>query len=725
MSEAFISLAIEQLNRNDFEVWCQEVLYQDKNYEFEPTGGVHDGGQDGFIRAVIGQTDHYVQISKEKDTSSKIRKTIRKLRKKRSVSKLTYVTSQNEAQRDILEAKIKSDTKVDVVIHDLRWLYIQAQLHDGLKNSLFVYSKTLLEDLTRVENTERRLDFSARLSIVSYLEAHVRSLPGSENFQNICLDTLIYNELIGTDPDLKKFKSADEIEEKIISKHPNVLAKADRSVHERLVALSSKKNDPRIRKHPGENYALPYSVRNHFNDENLSISRSEDAFVGSINARLNDEDLDDAEEIRPYVIACVRATVEETYRTQAMNFAASFSNRDFDPDIKVFEIIEKSIRESSVPANLQESVRNVTAKLYRYICYSSNEEELQYLTLLLKFFTVRFVMDGDDAVARYFSDMAAKLRIYVGTDIIVRCLSEVLVQEPSRGMTNSLQLLASAGVRLRVTRQTLEEVFHHICLSTKVFRNEYEHWFRHANLDQLMNCDRILVRSFFYAFFEPERHAKQPKSWSDFLGNFGVAAWFAELNRLNSDGNIDEFGSFLVDKFCFEFVEIDEVLKGIDTNTAELVCQEILLHRDAQTEGAKILAMNDSQMALFINSERTSRKEKVSSDLYGFNTWWLTEETTVLKALKKHQQRYDIVMHPQFLMNHFVLDPKIIKKSKGEEAKITPTLFGLRITARIPPDDMKEFIKSIGNLADLDEAAIRARIRHASNKLKLHRPVVA
>lgn len=725
MSDAFISLAIEQLSKNDFELWCQEVLFQDKNYRFEPTGGIHDGGQDGFIRAVIGQTDHYVQISKEKETSKKIRKTIRRLKENRSVSKLTYVTSQNESQRDLLEAKIKLDTEVDVVIHDLRWLHIQAQLHDGLKNSLFAYSKTLIDDLAKIENTERRLDFSSRLSIVSYLEAHVRSLPGTENFQNICLDTLIYNELIGTDPDSGKFKSANEIETSISSQHPNVLSKANRSVQDRLVYLSSKANDPRIRRHPGENYALPYSVRNHFDEENLSISRSEDAFVSSINARLDDEELHNAEEIRPYVISCVRATVEKTYRTQAMNFAASFSTRDFDPDIKVFEIIDNYIRLSSVPANVQELVRDTTTKIYRNICYSSNEEERQYLTLLLKFFTVQFVMDGNDAVARYFSDMAAKLRIYVGTDIIVRCLSEVLVQEPSRGMTNSLQLLVSAGVRLRVTRQTLEEVFNHICLSTVVFRNDYEHWFRHADLDQVMNCDRILIRSFFYAFLEPERHAKQPKDWSDYLGNFGVAAWFTKSSKLSSDRNIDEFGSFLVDKFCFEFVEIDEVLKGIDNNTAEKVCQEILHHRDAKTEGAKILAMNDSQMALFVNSERTSRKERVSSDLYGFNTWWLTEETTVLKALRKYQQRDDIVMHPQFLMNHFVLDPKFIKKSKGEEAKITPTLFGLRITDRILPTEMKEFIKSIGDLADLDEAAIRARIRQASNKLKRHRPVVS
>lgn len=310
------------------------------------------------------------------------------------------------------------------------------------------------------------------------------------------------------------------------------------------------------------------------------------------------------------------------------------------------------------------------------------------------------------------------LRIYVGTDIIVRCLSEAMVQEPSRGMTNSLKLLNSAGVRLRVTRQTLSEVFSHIRLSTSIFRNEFESWFRHAELYQVKNCDRILIRSFFYAFLEPEKHTRQPRDWSDYLRNFGAAAWFAKLDGLTSEEYIDEFGSFLVDKYNLDFVEIDEVIEKIDKSVEDRITNEILQLRDNPSDGTRILAMNDAQMALFVNAERISRNEKVSSNLYGFNTWWLTEETTVLKALRKYKQRDDVVMHPQFLMNHFILDPSFMKENQEENRRILPSLFGLRITDRVPPTEMKNFVQSIGDLAGLDEAAQRARIRHASNKLK-------
>ncbi len=722
MSDTFITLAIEQIDTTSFELWCQEVLANDKGIGFEPTGGLHDGGQDGFVRGISGHPSHYIQISKEQSTASKIRKTVKRLEESRVVSKLTYVTSQAESERDLLEAKLKQDLGVQIEIYDKRWLLIQAQLNTNLKESLFSYSKGLIDDLNSVKRSERTLDVSSRLSIVSYLEAHVRSLPGTENFQNVCLDTLIYEALVDTDPEKKNFRTVDQVRSSINSSYPNVLAKADDSLEERLEFLSSKGNDPRIRKHPNENYALPFSVRSGFSEDILRISGTTDGFIGRINERFNDEVDEPNDTLRAFVVSCVHDAIIETYRNQAMNFAASFSNGDFDSDIRVFELISNAIEKTDAPIELQEEVSTLSSRIYRKVCYSATDEEREYLNLLMKFFTIQFLMNGDQAVVTYFSDMASSLRVYIGTDIIVRCLSEALVQKSSRGMTNSLNLLNEAGVRLRVTRQTIGEVFSHIRLSTRVFRNEYESWFRHASLDQVINCDRILVRSFFYALLEPERHIRPPRDWSDYLRNFGAAEWFTKGDNFASEYYLDEFGSYLVDKFNLEFVEIDEIIEKIDNSLAEKVADEILQQRDAATDGSRILAMNDAQMALFVNSERTSRQERVSTNLYGYKTWWLTEETAVLRSLRKHEQKADVVMHPQFLMNHFILDPKFIKANKKNDREIMPTLFGLRITDRVPPGEMKEFIRSIGDLAGLDEAAQKARIRAAANKLKRRRP---
>ena len=87
---------------------------------------------------------------------------------------------------------------------------------------------------------------------------------------------------------------------------------------------------------------------------------------------------------------------------------------------------------------------------------------------------------------------------------------------------------------------------------------------------------------------------------------------------MTSDEYLDEFGSYLIDKYQLEFVEIDQVLKTIDQDLAKKIADDVLSRRENLTDGFQILAKNDAQMALFVNAERTSRNERVSTNLYGF-----------------------------------------------------------------------------------------------------------
>lgn len=714
MSEQLISLSINNISRTDFEIWAQQVLQTTEGYRFEPTGGVHDGGQDGFARAIEGSPTHFMQISKQEDTRAKVRKTIEDIRKTRDIERLTYITSQVEAQRDIAEATWSKEFGVRIVIHDQRWLLIQASLYPQLESSLYGYVRQLVDSLTKATNVKRELNFSDRLSILTYLEAEARSLPSSESFQSLCLDTVIYDILIGTDAQEGKFLTLTEIEHTLKKHSANVVAKAPVSIEERLDYLCSKSNFPRIRKHPGGRFALPYEVRNQFDASNVALKNCEDIFVGCVAKRVGEERNGKEPSLHEYIIPAVRFAITETFSRQAINFVRSFSEINAEPNIEVFSIFEQYFESETVPVDLVEECKESAANVFRRICYSSTSDERDYLQLLLKYFSVKFVMDGDIAVTQYFSEMAHRLKIYLGTDIIVRCLSEVFISPGSRGMTNALKTLQSSGVKLHITRQVLDEVFSHIHATYLTFKNDYEQWYRWGGLEQGRNSDRILIRAFFYAYYEPEGHTRKPRDWTDFLNQFGSAAWFSEPKR-----NIDDFGSFLVDKFSFVFVELGELAEKIDGKLAETMAQEILVLREKETtEGRRKLALNDAQMALYINAVRAENNERVTSSLYGYDTWWMTEETRVLKLLKQHGQHDDVVMLPQFLINHYMLDPARLASKGKESSDLTPSLFGLRITDRVAPRELKKFLKAVGHIGELDEAAARARIRSAANQLK-------
>jgi len=712
MSDSLISMAIEELSETEFEKFAQFAVQKVHGIEFEPSGGMHDGGLDGYYRAV-GDTAHFMQASKQETISSKIRSTIKRIKETREIKRLTYVSSRIIGNRDILEGKIYNDTGVEVIIHSNSWLQLQCQFHEDLKTYLFKLSRDFINQVKQISDADETLTTSGNLSIVTYMEAQASSLDSSEEFHTLCLDSLIYEVLEGTDPSLDQLLDEKDIEKGILGKYPNSIKNAGVSLSERLKYLSSKDNKPRIRNHQGR-YGLPFDVRNDFSENNIKIRKSEDDFVASVNLRITEEASYLEDNLRAIVLAAVRHTVTETYRQQAMNFITSFNKLKPDNDIQVFEIIDSFIRSQNLESEDIEICRDVIALIIRNVFYSSNDVERGYIYLLMKYFTVHFLMDGDVAVKNYFTDMAKKLRLYVGTDIIVRMLSEALLRPENRATSNAIKLLRQSGVKVYLTRQILAEVYKHIKYSHNEFVTNHMDYFRHATLDQTKHFDQILIRAFYYAFLEPEKHTRKPRNWRVYLSEFGNANWYRR-----DASNLDDFGSFLTAKFGFNFIEDNEVREKLDQDVLAKLTDKLLEMRYVNNPTAStVLAANDAEMVLFIDAMRKQRKEKVGADIYGLCTWWLTEEALVLRAARKMNLADNVVMNPQFLINHYFIDPQIKDRGSDVADLAMPTTFGLRITNRVSPEQMDKFKDEISDIAELDVATIRARIRSASNHLK-------
>lgn len=125
---AIAVLALSEGKETDFEIFGQAALQISLGMDFEPAGGLHDRGIDGFFRVVAGRPDRYVQISKQQDYKTKISKTLKALEKNgRKVAALTYVTPLRIADKDIVEADFERDTNVAIRIRDLSWLTLQLQ----------------------------------------------------------------------------------------------------------------------------------------------------------------------------------------------------------------------------------------------------------------------------------------------------------------------------------------------------------------------------------------------------------------------------------------------------------------------------------------------------------------------------------------------------------------------------------------------------------------------
>lgn len=704
LDPAITSFVLESVGGDNFESFGQALLQQTFGFDFEPTGGMHDGGQDGFIRAKSGAPNQYIQISVRADWEKKIRQTIERLTESRGKPEsLTYLTSRQITNKDILEVQIEKDTQVAVRIYDRRWITTRVQI-DEVVGTLFVESfASAVQSTQRLsEHVPETFSQSERMSIMSYMEVHAASEPDEEDLLHLAVDSAIYLSLEGTDPDKKIFRSKEEIVEFVEKTFPSIKNRKDIDFDKKIERLCAKKRVPRIRHHrTDQGYCLPYDVRSEFSEHGMAVRNAEVAFWDSIRARLIEEalerdDVDIAVEAAAYAI-------DKTFEKQGLNLLASMGGSEKAEEVRTSSYVDQALRKYEDLENIDQ-IRKATQKVIRRAFYSPNEAENEHMFRLFKSFSIEFIIKGDASVATYFSKLIKKLHLYVGTDVIVRALSEECANPVGRATQNALKILSRAGAKLYLTEYVAEEVWHHIHSTDIEYRDFYKSWEKHVTIFEAQQSDKILIRAFFYGKLEPDFHEKNPTNWDQFLSYFGDANWF------RNKAKIDAFTTFLRKKFSFEYVSKDEIKNAIShKEVAELETELVAQGKDEK------LAWNDAYLSLYVRNRRKMLGDVGGTSIYGIANWWLTEEFKVLEALKKVGVRRQLVMHPQFLMNLFAASPGLMKTSERVK-RLFPVHFGLRISSRVSPQTMSQFLEKVRNASEAEEAKAEAYIREQANE---------
>jgi len=704
---AIASLVLEAVSDDDFEIFSQALLGQVIGLELEPTGGMHDGGQDGYFRPVKGRPTHFVQISTQPDVKAKILKTIKRQRAVgRTVEDLTYVSNRNLPNRDILEGDIEKETGVGIRIRDRRWITMQTQ-RDKIASQLFVDRFAPLVHSTVRLNEHRTQLYtpSERMSILSYMEVHSASEPQENDLLTLAVDSAVYLALEGTDPDKGIFRSEEEIRTFVEDRFPASKKRPALDAAKRLSRLSSKTGVPRIRYHSKEaGYCLPYDVRSDFSDHSLLLRTLEVAFWDGIRVRAKESGELTSDEIEAVVEIAAHA-INKTFERQGLNLMASLHGATTFEEIKTFEFITEKSGELIKANDRRELVEQSTSLILRNVFYSGTSEEKEFIFRLFKAFSIEFVIKGDDKVGTYFSQLTRGLVLIVGSDILVRALSETCVRHEHQATQNALRMLSEAGATLYLAESVLDEVYGNIHAADLEFANFYKPWEAKATLPEVQQSDRILIRAYFYSKFEPERHAKSCANWDEFLSLFGEAGWFRR-----AEGK-DAFAAYLQRQFGMKIVSTHDVQAAVLPRDARALKEKIQKYKKDER-----LAWNDAYLALYVSERRRANGEKMGDSVYGFRTWWLTEEFKVLGAAREMGIREILNMHPQFLMNLYAASPGMNKLAKNFES-VFPTNFGLRITNRVAADTLHRFLEGALGAVRADEATAAARIRANANVL--------
>ena len=701
----------------DFEKFVNAFLPAIIGVTYHPLGGVHDGGADAFQDTGLyegTQPDTFYQASIQENHKAKIRHTVRRLKESgRNPRSLVYVTAQTIKMLDNDATALTDETGVFVRIHDAGWIVAHINHSNATIAAFESFLKPHLAFLGSVGGAtliEKPNHLGSRaLCVFLGQEAERRS---TSKLIDSVSDSLILWSLEETDPDKKLLATRAEIKQRI----EEVLPTAKHFIHgvldNRLELLSSKNNATgrEIRWYKKtDRFCLPYETRKLVEQENIEDESLKAHVLRDFEACAQEL----AEDILPRKTARIALrAIQLMFEKQGLELAAFLEEKVGEyEELSFSDRVDEALQEAGLLGDEQVNVtKEVALTAIRRSFYESTEEQRRYFSKLSRTYSLLFSLRVDPKIVEYFQSMSSKLDLLVGTDILIRALSERYLREEDQMTCNMLRMLKDAGADLILTQPVVEEVYSHLENTDWEFRNYFEETEQFVSLELARHSQKILIRTYFNARFRPTPGVDGPKGWPSFIGQV------CDYQALHDRRGCDQVRKYLGERFALRFVSTEDLEKYVQVEEVRALADRL---EEIRPERKRVLAENDAKMALSVYGMRCETGEEQKANPYGYRTWWLTHETRVRKTtvdlVSSRGSQY--IMRPEFLLNFIALSPTTEEVRRAYDA-VFPTLLGVKLSNRMREDVFHDLMRKAQEAMSVDDARARVMMEEYSNRLK-------
>lgn len=706
-----VEIALERVEGFAFEKFAQDFLSSLEGRSFVPLGGVKDGGADGLYDC--GDGNSYYQITKQENHRDKIRKTVKRLNEfERNARTLYYLTSRQIPHIDKEEELLTAELDTNIKIRDRR--YIISHINDSIgtinafSNHLSTYTQ-FLSGIARGDDAFTSPHVSDPTAFV-FLQHEATNRLGDRKLIHSLADTMILWSLSETDPDRGILMTEDEIREKIFSKFPWALKLLKGHIGQRLELLRKKDRFGReVRWYKKEKkYCLPYETREiikseNQGDESLKIRFKEELKL--IASGLFDSDEGDYQAIA----SLCEKVIHRVFEKQGLLFAHFLASEDHnDAPLVVSDCIDSVLESSNIRKNLIEEYRDYIETIITKVFYHASPNQREYLNTLSRTYVLLFTLQAEPKIIEYFSSMSTSFRLFLGSDILVKSLSERYLDEEDQVARNLLKMASASGMSMYLSECVLEEVYTHIRGTYYEFYNYFSEMEPYVTREIARNSNKILIRAYFYA-----KEEGKVKSWRSFIEQF-----ITYKNVTNSEGK-EELRKYLISEYKLEFVENDDLEKSCNIDEVKALSDSMLSSDDKENQE---LAYNSALLVHGIYGMRRANKETGYVSEYGLKTWWMTNQSRILKhtmdVIKKNKSQY--IMRPEYVINFIAMSPKCedVRRSFGS---IFPSNFGVQLGHRLKDEVFRKVLADVSQWKDYEPGRITALMSDLSDKLKADR----
>lgn len=714
-----VAVALDKAEGSTFERFVNEFLPAITGADYVPMGGMHDGGADAFggdtVYERVGSATTFYQASVQQDFRAKIRDTIKRLRGfGRDPRRVTYVTSRSIQYIDMEEENLSEATGVTVRIHDAK--YITSHINaDTRTRAAFEHHLRHLTDYLKQIGSSSMVHASSHVrapAVFVFLRQELDRRSGDLSLVEAVIDSLALWALEGTDPDADIFMSASDVENKILQTIPSARALIHNRVVRRLQALGVKSypGGRQVRWHRKESlYCLPYETRLRIEGENLEDEALRLHVLNGLYTRaVRDNPDGDESTLRRSSEVTLRA-LQIVFEREGLEFANFITGgSDVEPPT-IGDAVRDALEECGVFGGEAVKMGSISLASARGCLYQSTEQERAYLGKLARTYALLFTLNNEPRLVQYFQEMAADFYIYVGTDLIVRALSEHYLAVPDQLAKNTLLMAARAGARLVLTEPVLGEVLHHLRATDLEHRNYFEGVEHRVTEEIASAAPKILLRTYLYTRMAMRSSgAKGPKNWPAFVNQF------CGHSTLHRNEAREDLRRYLQHAFAMEYRTKEELWKLVDAEKVAEITDVLEQKKDRR------LAENDALLACAVYGHRRKNREESRVTEFGYHTWWLTSETMILRhtaGLLRDNGGQKYMMRPDFLLNFLAFAPAAAD-ARRTFSNIFPSTLGIRLSRRMDEDSFRKIMSDVKDAEELDDSRRLAVMARLADQLK-------
>jgi hypothetical protein len=708
-------IALDNCEGFPFEGFANEFLSAVEGINFIPVGGTSDGGADGVHEQGLynsGKKDVFYQISIEVNHRSKVKKTIDRLIEfGRTPKRLIYITSQTIGTYDREEEHLTDKHDVFVRIRDGKWIISNLNHNEATKKAYYTHLERYTDFLKDLDkgNKIRPSSNVTHPSVYVFLQQQVENREKDKHLTKTVADSLILWALNDTDPDQDRFMTRPEIIGLINSNIPWAKNIVGGMLNARLRELVSKGGvgGKMVNYHKkGDKYCLPFETRTIIANEKCD---DESIQIDVINEICSFGILDDLERDEKNIIANVAIrTAQLFFEREGLNCSYFLNGKESAKGNLIENTVYDRVSDALNELVTQEEQRNtfspLICEIVRNMFYQSSESQRVLLTKFSRTYILLFTLQAEPRVVEYFQKATANFRLLVGTDLIIRAMSERFLSEENQMTRNLFKIANSAGISLYLTEPALDGVIKHLIVTDNEYRHHIQPREAYLTVDLIRESSQILIRTYYHA--KQEGYAR---SWSSYLGEFIT---YSELHHASGR---EEFKTYITQQFGMDYISADDLYSKTSTKDVESLAKEIL---DLK-QGNQSLA---DAVSLTINSvygQRRANKEFSTFPEYGYQTWWLTQESRVQKhtadIVKKNGAKF--IMRPEFLLNFFSLSPSV-RDIRESYKTIFPSVMGIQMGNRLPDELFHKVLAQVDVWKGQEDGRVSAKIRTLCDRLK-------